>query len=109
LKNIGVAKPLPEQVEALARMADDSGCDGVVCSPQEADVLRVLLGDGAAIVTPGIRPQGSAKGDQSRISTPSQAIKAGASHLVIGRPITQAVDPILAFETIVRELEEELS
>ena len=93
LNEIGLSVSPEENVMRLARLAQDSGLDGVVCSAQEAIALRRVLGEGFCLVTPGIRPKGSASNDQKRIMTPSQAIKAGASYLVIGRPITQAVDP----------------
>ncbi len=93
LNEIGLSGSPEENVMRLARLAQDSGLDGVVCSAQEAIALRRVLGEGFCLVTPGIRPKGSASNDQKRIMTPSQAIKAGASYLVIGRPITQAVDP----------------
>ena len=88
-----------------AKLAVDSGLDGIVCSPREAREMRELLGPDALIVTPGVRPAGAALGDQSRVATPAAAIEAGASHIVVGRPITQAEDPVAAFEAIVSELE----
>ena len=97
----GVARPLPEQVVALARQTREAGISGVVASPQEAARLREVLGAEAYIVTPGVRPAGSALGDQSRIATPARAFADGASHIVVGRPITQAEDPLAAFEAIV--------
>ncbi len=104
LASVGVARPVVEQVPALAGIARESGLSGVVASPQEAAQLRALLGPDAYIVTPGVRPAGSAAGDQKRIATPAAAVAAGASHLVIGRPITQAADPVAAFAAIVDEL-----
>ncbi len=104
LESIGIdCEPL-EQVKRLASLAKESGLGGVVCSPQEAAAMRELLGPDACIVTPGVRPQGAALGDQSRVATPASAFQAGASHLVIGRPITQAADPVAAFEDIVASL-----
>ncbi|WP_293820839.1 orotidine-5'-phosphate decarboxylase [uncultured Parolsenella sp.] len=102
---IGVERPIPEQAAALAKLAVDNGLDGIVCSPQEAHEMRELLGPDALIVTPGVRPAGAALGDQSRVATPAAAIKAGASHIVVGRPITQAPDPVAALESIVDEIE----
>jgi orotidine-5'-phosphate decarboxylase len=96
---------LPEQVEALALLAQQAGLDGVVASPQEAAALRRLLGEQAAIVTPGVRPAGASIDDQSRIATPARALADGASHLVIGRPITAAADPAAAFDAILNEIE----
>lgn len=101
----GVTRTVPEQVADLADQAKRAGLSGVVASPQEAAQLRSLLGPDAFIVTPGVRPVGSAKDDQSRTATPKTALQAGASHLVIGRPITQADDPAAAFETIVSSME----
>ena len=95
---------MEEQVGALALLAKEAGISGVVASPMEARMLRDLLGPEAYIVTPGVRPAGSAKGDQSRVATPDQAFAAGASHIVVGRPITQAEDPAAAFEAIAASL-----
>ena len=100
----GVARPLPEQVAALAAQAKEAGISGVVASPQEAAALREILGPDAFIVTPGVRPAGAALGDQSRVATPAQAFANGASHIVVGRPITEADDPVAAFEAIAAEL-----
>lgn len=104
LSSIGVESPVAEEVSRLASLAVGAGADGIVCSPQEASDMRALLGPDAMIVTPGIRPAGADVGDQKRISTPAAAIAAGASKLVIGRPITKADDPAHAFEDIVAEL-----
>jgi orotidine-5'-phosphate decarboxylase len=93
LNRIGVTKSPQEQVQFLAELAKDAGLDGVVCSAQEASVLKKSLGQKFKLITPGIRPEGSAKGDQKRVMTPKQAIVAGSDYLVIGRPITQADDP----------------
>lgn len=88
------------QVQRLAKLAADSGLDGVVCSAQEASILRVTRGKDFLLVTPGIRPAGSDAGDQRRIMTPPQAKAAGVSYMVIGRPVTQAADPAAALRTI---------
>lgn len=93
------------QVRRLARLAVESGMDGLVCSAHELDVLRDDLGSKPVIVTPGIRPAGAAKGDQNRVMTPAQARDAGADWVVVGRPITQAADPAAAAAAIVAELE----
>ena len=106
LAQIGIGCPVAEQVDRLARLAADNGIDGVVCSPQEAERMRGLLGPDALVVTPGVRPAGAELGDQSRVATPAQAIAAGASHIVVGRPITGAPDPVAAYEAIVAELVE---
>ncbi|MCX5935034.1 MAG: orotidine 5'-phosphate decarboxylase, partial [Pseudanabaena sp. LacPavin_0818_WC45_MAG_42_6] len=81
-----------------------SGLTGAVCSPHEVAKLRSLLGDDFCFVTPGVRPSGAAVGDQSRVMTPNDAIVAGANYLVIGRPMTAAPDPVLAWEKICQEL-----
>ena len=104
LEASGVARPVEEQVISLAKQAREAGLTGVVASPQEAAMLRAALGPDAYIVTPRVRPAGSDVGDQSRIATPAQAFENGASHLVIGRPITAAEDPRAAFEAIVAGL-----
>ena len=96
----------PESIALrLARLAADCGLDGVVCSAVEAPALRRALGAGFKLVTPGIRPAGSAADDQSRVVTPEAAIAGGADYLVIGRPITQAADPLEALARINRSLE----
>ena len=104
LEEIGIERPLKEEVARLASLAVGAGSDGIVCSPQEAAEMRALLGPEALIVTPGVRPAGAAVGDQRRVATPAAAIAAGASKLVVGRPITQAEDPAAAMRAIVDEL-----
>ena len=104
LASIGVTSSVAEEVRRLAKLAVGAGAHGIVCSPQEASDMRQLLGPEALIVCPGIRPAGADVGDQARIATPAAAIAAGASKLVIGRPITKAEDPVAAFESIVDEL-----
>lgn len=93
MQALGVARPLPEHVKHLAELAKQSGLDGVVCSAQEAADLKQAFGHEFALVTPGIRPRGSAANDQRRIVTPEEAIRGGSDYLVIGRPITQAENP----------------
>ncbi|QOW53121.1 MULTISPECIES: orotidine-5'-phosphate decarboxylase [Acinetobacter] len=93
LRDIGLDIEPFEQVKRLAALTKDSGLDGVVCSAQEAKMLRESLGQEFALVTPGIRPEGSAADDQKRIVTPKQAMLDGSTHLVIGRPITKAERP----------------
>ena len=97
-KNIG------EQVVALAILTKKAGLDGVVASPQEAAAIREACGPDFLIVTPGVRPAGTALNDQSRVATPAGAIKNGSSHIVVGRPITQAEDRIAAAKNIVAEI-----
>lgn len=104
LAQIGLTCPISEEAARLAGLAHANGIDGVVCSPREAADMRALLGSDALVVTPGVRPAGAELGDQSRVATPAAAIAAGASHLVIGRPITGADDPVAAYEAIVQEL-----
>lgn len=104
LQSIGVGSPVEEEVSRLASLAVGAGSDGIVCSPREAREMRALLGPDALIVTPGVRPAGSEIGDQRRVATPREAIEAGASKLVIGRPITRAADPLAALEGVVGEL-----
>jgi orotidine-5'-phosphate decarboxylase len=99
--DLGVA----ELAAARAQQARDTGVDGLVCSAEEAAALRGIAGPGMVLVTPGIRPAGSASGDQKRIMTPAQAIEAGADYLVVGRPVTEAADPGKAAEAIVAEIE----
>ena len=89
---------------ALARLARECGLDGVVASPLEAAAIRQACGPDFLIVTPGVRPAGAAQGDQSRVATPAGAIKNGASHIVVGRPITQAADKKAAAAAIVAEI-----
>ena len=93
-----------ELAAARAEQARDIGVDGIVCSGEEAADLRPIVGAGLALVTPGIRPAGSASGDQKRIMTPTAAIAAGADYLVVGRPILEAADPKAAADSIVAEI-----
>jgi orotidine-5'-phosphate decarboxylase len=107
LRETGVTGRPREQVMRLAELAQQSGLDGVVCSAQEAAELRARFGPGFALVTPGIRPAGADAGDQSRIMSPGNAIRAGSDYLVIGRPITQAPDPLAALQQINLEITKE--
>ncbi len=91
-------------VALRARQAKDAGMGGLVCSAEEAEAVRRIVGPDMAVVTPGIRPAGADKGDQKRVMTPAQAIRSGASHLVVGRPITAAVDRRAAAEKILAEI-----
>ena len=93
LAGIGLDIAPQEQVKRLARLTQQSGLDGVVCSAHESSILKAELGQDFKLVTPGIRPVGSAAGDQRRIMTPAEAMSAGSDYLVIGRPITQAEEP----------------
>ncbi len=105
LKEIGLTKSPAEQVKHLATLTNDCGLDGVVCSPQEITLLREDLDSSFELITPGIRPEWSVTGDQKRIMTPAQAVQAGSNYLVIGRPITQAEQPMQALEKIEKELD----
>lgn len=100
LKLLGINVPAFEHVQRLAKLTQQAGLDGVVCSAQEATALKSLLGHDFKLVTPGIRPVGSDAGDQHRVMTPPQAIAAGSDYLVIGRPITKAADPLAALHAI---------
>ncbi len=102
---LAIAEPLEAYVERLAGLAAAAGVGGCVCSPLEVAALRAAHPAPFALVTPGIRPAGSSSGDQARVMTPAQAIQAGASHLVIGRPISAAVNPAEAFARCCAELE----
>jgi orotidine-5'-phosphate decarboxylase len=106
LAGIGITASPAEQVLRLARLAHASGIDGMVCSPEEVAVLRKETGPNTLLVIPGIRPTGSAIGDQKRIATPAEAIAHGASMLVVGRPITRATDPAQAAQAILQEIAE---
>lgn len=105
LQSIGLAGSPGENVERLAGLASETGLDGVVCSAQEAARLRVLLGESFLLVTPGVRPAGSSVDDQRRVMTPADAVRSGASYLVIGRPVTQSEAPAHTLLTINSELD----
>jgi len=104
LAGVGLDMAPQLQVERLAKLTQNSGLDGVVCSAQEATSLKALCGSDFKLVTPGIRPSFAVQGDQRRIMTPKQAIEAGVDYMVIGRPITQAQDPIAALQLIEQEI-----
>ncbi|QXC58522.1 orotidine-5'-phosphate decarboxylase [Vibrio mimicus] len=104
LQGIGVQTSPQDHVLKLATLTKNSGLDGVVCSAQEALLLKQNLGNEFKLVTPGIRPAGSEQGDQRRIMTPAQAIAAGSDYLVIGRPITQVVQPDVVLRAINQSL-----
>lgn len=105
LTAVGVSSPPAEQVLRLARLAQQSGINGMVCSAEEVGALRSELGKETLLVIPGIRPIGADIGDQKRIATPSAAIERGASMLVVGRPITRAANPAQAAKSILEEIE----
>jgi orotidine-5'-phosphate decarboxylase len=105
----GYRLSVSDLVEARAQQAQVIGIDGLVCSPEEAAALRKIVGHQMHLVTPGIRPAGSATGDQKRIMTPAKAIAAGADYLVVGRPVLEAADPKAAANAIVAEIEQALT
>ncbi|WP_028867441.1 orotidine-5'-phosphate decarboxylase [Psychromonas arctica] len=100
LTELGIDLTPAEQVKRLATLTKSSGLDGVVCSSHEVQELKALLGESFKLITPGIRPAGSDAGDQRRIKTPKQALESGSDYLVIGRPITQAEDPVAVLNEI---------
>lgn len=104
LEKIGIGGNVQDEVLRLSTLALFSGCDGVVASAHEAPRLRAELGKNFVLVTPGVRPAGVGHGDQVRVVTPAQAIAAGASHIVVGRPITEAPDPAAAAHAILSQL-----
>lgn len=106
LSAVGIERQVREQVCLLAQLAGKCGLDGVVCSAQEAPMLRQIMGKDFLLVTPGIRPLNVAVGDQSRVVTPKQAVLNGSSYLVIGRPITRAEDPNEVLRQILAETSE---
>jgi len=109
LSAVGVSDNANDQVQRLAKLAWDNGVRGFVCSPLEVAMLRGHLGPDAVLVVPGVRPRGAESGDQKRIATPGDAIRAGADLLVIGRPIRDAKNPAEAAATIAREIGEALA
>lgn len=104
LQAVGLTGTPEENVLRLASLASQHGLDGVVCSSRETGVLRRSLGEGFLLVTPGIRPAGSQADDQRRVMTPVEAVRSGSDYLVIGRPVTQADDPVSILRTLNSEL-----
>lgn len=104
LQKVGIDRPVTEMVPRLAALAKEAGFDGVVASPKEVGLIRAACGDDFYIVTPGVRPAFASMDDQKRVTTPAAAISAGASHLVIGRPISAAADPRQAAGLILEEV-----
>ena len=100
----GISRQPADQVELLARVALQAGLRGFVCSPLETARVRALAGPDAVLVVPGIRPAGADAGDQKRVATPAEALRSGASYLVVGRPIAQSADPAAAAEAIIGEM-----
>jgi len=109
LKGVGIDRPVEEMVPRLAKLTKDAGMDGVVASPKEVKLIREACGDDFVIITPGVRPAFAALDDQKRVTTPADAIRAGADYLVIGRPISAADDPVAAAELILEEIETALA
>jgi orotidine-5'-phosphate decarboxylase len=107
-RDFNSSNSLQEQIVYMAKLAQSAGLDGVVASPQEIQLIRTACGDDFVVVTPGVRPEWAPRGDQKRIMTPTQALAAGASYVVIGRPIYQSSEPADALERIIRQLEESL-
>ncbi|HTT21262.1 MAG TPA: orotidine-5'-phosphate decarboxylase [Candidatus Sulfotelmatobacter sp.] len=106
LETIGLDSTVQDSVLRLATLALANGCKGIVTSAREAASVRARLGDQFAIVTPGVRPAGSSVGDQVRVVTPAEAIASGASHIVVGRPLTEAADPAAEAQAILRQISE---
>ena len=104
LETIGMSGTLEESVVRLAKIALGNGCQGIVTSAREAAAVRAQLGGNFAIVTPGVRPAGKSVGDQVRVVTPAEAIAAGATHIVVGRPITEAADPAAEAQSILDQI-----
>jgi len=104
IAEVGLDIEPAQQVLRLAQLAKDSGLDGVVCSPLEVKLLKQQIGKDFCLVTPGVRPAGSALGDQQRVMTPSEALSSGSDYLVIGRPITASPDPLQALNDIIKSL-----
>lgn len=104
LNGVGVESPIEDQVKRLGQLATSNGVQGLVCSPLELGLLRETLGNEPMLVTPGIRPAGSAVNDQKRIMTPAKAAQAGSSYIVVGRPILKADSPQAAIQSIMAEL-----
>ncbi|PVV19549.1 MAG: orotidine 5'-phosphate decarboxylase [gamma proteobacterium symbiont of Ctena orbiculata] len=104
IQDIGFSGDPAQNVSRLAKLTQQAGLDGVVCSPREAEMLRSELGDAFLLVTPGVRPKQAVQDDQRRVMTPADAIHAGSSYLVVGRPITAAADPIVALQSINQEI-----
>lgn len=105
LSEIGMEGTTEQVVNRLAKLAQSTGLDGVVCSPLETAMLREACGNDFKLITPGVRPAGSSQDDQTRIMTPEDAIKSGSDYLVIGRPITQAENPAAALESISQSIQ----
>ncbi len=104
LEQVGIQGTVVDEVLRLSKLALTNGCQGIVASAREASALRAKVGNDFAIVTPGVRPAGAGHGDQARVLTPAEAIAAGASYIVVGRPITEAADPAAEAQTILEQM-----
>ena len=104
LERIGLAGPPEAAVVRLARLAVEAGAGGLVCSPLEVAAVRAAVGPGPLLIVPGVRPAGGARGDQARVATPAEAVRAGADVIVVGRPLRDAADPIAAARAIAADL-----
>ena len=104
LKEVGILEPIKDEVRRLARLAQKAGLNGVVASPQEIRLVKESCGSDFVVVTPGVRPAFASLDDQKRVMTPYEAVKAGADYLVVGRPITNAEDPVKAADLIAGEM-----
>jgi len=105
LQDVGIAGRTPaDQVLAMAKFATENGAHGLVCSPKEVGALSKMLKAGTLFITPGVRPAGAAVGDQKRVATPAEAVRDGATHLVVGRPVLAAEDPVAAAKAIRAEM-----
>ena len=104
LRDLGFEDGIKEQATRLAMLASAAQCNGVIASPQEIEIIRDAVPDNFLIITPGIRPAWANQDDQKRTMTPAQAIRAGADYIVVGRPITQALNPLIAAESIVQDI-----
>jgi len=105
LQEVGIARPMAPQVVAMAKLAEDCGVAGVVCSPQEIELVRSSVGPNFKIVTPGIRMPGQSANDQQRLATPREALTAGADYIVVGRAVTAAPDPRQALDALIQSVQ----
>ena len=105
LAAVGITDGMEDQVLRLAKLAQSAGADGVVASPQEIEIIKAACGPEFLVVTPGVRPKAAQADDQKRVLTPGEAIRKGADYIVVGRPVTEAPDPLVAVKEIIKEIE----
>jgi orotidine-5'-phosphate decarboxylase len=105
LAAVGITAGMDDQVRRLAKLAKSAGADGVVASPQEIEIIKTACGPEFLVVTPGVRPKAAQGDDQKRVLTPGEAIRKGADYIVVGRPVTEAPDPLVAVKEIIKEIE----